>query len=392
MGFLDFLKRKKKEPEKMGPEMLQVDLPTPVGIPQDSKPLSEPGASAASAVPPVPEEEKKYYQPDEYYTEKSHEGTMFEKAVVTFEERKKISIPSSGGLYVAEILLLDYCSKGKYPHPKGGYPGFWWFAYGIRNVGAALKSLEERGFLTYGPAHDALKGFTVAELKTLLQQKGAPVSGKKADLIERVMKNFSKEELLAAGMERKYVLTEKGRVELDENAYVPYMHRYPYKTVEGCENEFNVWSVNRILGIGDKSNWKAAVDELERKYNEKLDENHDSFMKELKKCDPEGYNTLRTQDQQIRAVQKQADIYYKTDDIDSYIAFWEGLWKNGGLKFEGSGWHFTLPDLYIKTKQYDKALQFLDYMKCKKPSYADKAMKYIERVQKLKDKAENKKE
>ena len=40
--------------------------------------------------------------------------------VIAFDERKQISFPSKNGLYVAEILLLEYCSKGKYPNPKNG--------------------------------------------------------------------------------------------------------------------------------------------------------------------------------------------------------------------------------------------------------------------------------
>lgn len=113
----------------------------------------------------VPESEKKYYQPDGYYTAKIYEGTPFEKTVITFDERKKTSIPSERGLYVAEILLLEYCSYGKYPAPSNGYPGFWWFEYGIRDVAAALKSLELRGFIKYGSPYDTLTGWKVADLK-----------------------------------------------------------------------------------------------------------------------------------------------------------------------------------------------------------------------------------
>ncbi len=109
-------------------------------------------ADVAPKVTPVkisiPESEKKFYQPDSYYTDVVAEGTAFERRVITFEERKKTAIPSKRGLYPAEILLLEYCSKGTYPGPQNGYPGFWWFAYGIRDVGAALKSLEDRGYLS----------------------------------------------------------------------------------------------------------------------------------------------------------------------------------------------------------------------------------------------------
>ncbi|UKI29899.1 MAG: hypothetical protein L6W00_17930 [Lentisphaeria bacterium] len=36
--------------------------------------------------------------------------------------------------------------------------------------------------------------------------------------------------------------------------------------------------------------------------------------------------------------------------ITAYIKFWEDLWANGGLIFEGTHWHFELADLYIKNK------------------------------------------
>lgn len=172
----------------------------------------------------VPESEKKFYQPDSYYTDVVAEGTAFERRVITFEERKKTAVPSKRGLYPAEILLLEYCSKGTYPGPKNGYPGFWWCAYGIRDVGAALKSLEERGYIAWGSVRDAVGGFTVAQLKDLLTSQNMPATGKKADPVERVLSGVPDEALIAAGAQRKYILTETGRLELDENAYVPYMH------------------------------------------------------------------------------------------------------------------------------------------------------------------------
>lgn len=209
----------------------------------------------------MPEEEKKFYQPDAYYTDVVAEGTVFEHRVITFEDRKKMAIPSRRGLYPAEILLLEYCSKGTYPGPKNGYPGFWWFEYGIRDVGAALKTLEERGYIDLASAKDSVKGFTVQQLKDLLVAKGCSTTGKKADLVERVAETVPEDELLAAGIKPKYVLTEIGQLELNENAYVPYMHSVNNKTTEDDRfgMTFNVWSINKLLGSGDKSNWKAVV-------------------------------------------------------------------------------------------------------------------------------------
>lgn len=345
-----------------------------------------------TTVPSVPVAEGKYYQPNEYYTAKSYEGTICERTVVTFEERKKTSVPSENGLYVAEILLLEYCSQGKYPHPTNGYPGFWWFEYGIRDVGAALESLRKRGFIEFGSAQDALKGLTVIQLKELLQKKRLSTTGKKAELIEKTAQAFSEEELEAVGVEKKYVLTAKGFDELEKNAYVPYMHKHPNKTTEGDipSREFNVWSINRLLGMRNTPDWKSVVDAQERLLSSETEKENKKNMEWVKEYDPSGYKVIRTQDQQIKAVQKRAEEYYETKDIKSYIEFWENLWETGGLKFEGSGWHFVLPDLYIKTKEYAKARKFLDYLKKKKPCYINKADKYIQRIEKLEERERKK--
>lgn len=230
-----------------------------------------------SPIPPqkesIPESEKQYYQDDSYYTDTvpimavGLDGNYAQKKVVTFEERKRTCIPSRTGLYVAEILLLEYCSYGTYPHPKNGYPGFWWFAYGIRDVGAALKSLENRGYIEYGSAIDQFPKMTIAQLKEISFKFGIKASGNKPDIIADIIHNVPEDSLEAEIIERKYRLTEKGKNELKENAYVPYMHKHRMKTIEGAVfgPEFNVWSINRILGSGSKENWENVVLEEEHK-------------------------------------------------------------------------------------------------------------------------------
>lgn len=342
----------------------------------------------ADVQPTVPEEDKKFYKPDDYYASIIHEGTIFEHRVVTFEERKKTAIPSERGLYPAEILLLSYCSLGTYPGPKNGYPGFWWFTYGIRDVGAALKSLEDRGYIELGSISNSVGSFTVAQLKELLIAHGQPTTGKKAELVERVAKTVPEAALVNAGARAKYALTEIGRMELDDNAYVPYMHSAHNKTIECGEFavEFNVWSINKLLGSGDKSNWQAVVDAQERKMNQETAASNEAFMRDLKTSNPAAYRKLRAQERQLAAVQEARNRYQEDKDLDKYIAFWEMLWKNGGLMFEGAHWLFELPDLYIKAKRYDDALAFVLKLKKQKPTYAYKADNYIMKIEKLKAK------
>lgn len=284
----------------------------------------------------IPESEKKYYQPDSYYTAKSHEGTPFENEVISFQQRKKTSIPSNNGLYVPEILMLHFCKK--YPNPKSGYPGYWWYKYGIRDVGSVYESLLERGFLTIND-------------KT-----------------------------------GKYELTNLGKSELEENAYVPYMHSHSKYTT------FTIWDLNLLLGTGDKSNYLEIIEKKHSEIDSRNEESNKTFMKELKVIDPEGYRKLKSQDKQIKAVQA-ADGKYATDnDLDWIINFWEEIWKDGGPNFEGSGWMFRLPDLYIKAKRYDDAIAIVQKIKKTRGSYyTNKADNYITKIEERKTKDATKK-
>lgn len=283
----------------------------------------------------IPETEKKYYKEDDYYTVKIHEGTPFENEVITFEKRKETSIPSKNGLYVPEILMLHFSKK--YPNPKNGYPGYWWFRYGVRDVGSSYKSLEERGFIRLN------------EITT------------------------------------KYELTELGKLELEENAYVYYMHRHSTYTT------FTIWDLNQMLGNDNKSNYIEIIEKRHAEINKSNVKNNNEFMSELKKIDPKGYKELKTQEDQIAAVQA-ADVKYAQDkDLDWIIGFWEQIWANGGLKFNGSTWTFKLPDLYIKAKRYEDALAIVMKIKKTTPQYIDKANKYITKIEERKTKEANRK-
>lgn len=202
------------------------------------------GDNSAEIAPSVPEEEKKYYQPDEYYRS---------DGVITFEDRKATSVPSENGLYVGEIMLLHYCTMGTYPHPKNGYPGLWWYNYGIRDVTSLLKTLEDRDFIKYGSVRDSVKRLKVAELKELLKKNDLSVTGKKDILADRVQEFVPESDLISIGLEPKYILTPKGQRELSDNEYIPFL----------CSNGNNgapsVWYINKLIG-DNKQNWKLVVE------------------------------------------------------------------------------------------------------------------------------------
>ena len=184
MGLFDFLKSQKIKPENNSSSIK-------IGSGSDAHSGEVEYADSRSIAP----DERQYYRPDDYYTTYSYPGTEMARKVITFEERKKTSFPSARGLYVAEILLLEYCSYGKYPKPNGGYPGLWWFEYGIRDVGHALESLEKRGFLCWAPLDQCLSSLKVDELKQILDKTGLPTTGKKADLVKRISEEIPRESI-----------------------------------------------------------------------------------------------------------------------------------------------------------------------------------------------------
>lgn len=105
-----------------------------------------------------------------------------------------------------------------------------------------------------------------------------------------------------------------------------------------------------------------------------------SYNPEIKRLQSD----LKSQDKQLEKIKRAESYFEETGDIDYLIKFWENIWKNGGLLFNGSKWTFRLPDLYIKIGEYDKALSILK--KIKNPYYTDKRDSYIERVKKMQSK------
>lgn len=164
-------------------------------------------------------------------------------------------------------MLLEYCSYGKYPKPNGGYPGLWWFKYGIRDVGHALESLKDRGFIHWAPKTGNLGGMKVEELKQILLNEGIPTNGKKENLINRIVDSIPEERLVIPNYIPKYELTELGKLELEENGYVPYMHKHKHLTTEDGRfgETFTVWDINKLFPDGNAKNWRKVVGDIEKK-------------------------------------------------------------------------------------------------------------------------------
>jgi hypothetical protein len=136
--------------------------------------------------------------------------------------------PSKQGLYPHEIMMLEYAPRFK--TVNNTFQGFWYWQYSITEPQAVLDSLYKRGFIEISDLRTTLERLRIPEIKEelkLIQQK---MTGKKAELIDRLIEFGDIEGLEKKYIERYYVITSKGEDELNENQYVSYLHRHRYMT------------------------------------------------------------------------------------------------------------------------------------------------------------------
>lgn len=345
--------------------------------PEEKKPtlISAPVKSTDSAyadASSISPDERAYYKPDEYYT-LYKPGIPKPIRVIPFEERKKISYPSKRGLYVAEIKLLEYCKIGNYPKPSSGYPGLWWFEFGIRDVGHVLETLEQRGFIKWAPKTNSVSKLKIDELKQILNSQGLSTSGKKADLVERIIKEIPEDKLDIPNYIPKYELTPLGNVELEDNGYIPYLNHHRHLTVEDetFGESFNVWKINKLFPDGNATNWRQVVGEIEERRfgvnmaNATVDEVFNSMDIEGKRNAIRQY--LADKQTEIRnGINTPGDGYEEESQGLDYLSIGkvkEGLVKmyiSIGKKFDAPALYRETVDALCKYDMYEEAISVLD--------------------------------
>lgn len=189
MGIFDFLKKK-----------------APIGVSQSPQ---------TPSVPSSPVEVK--------------ESVSYDDEVQTLESKIRQAIPSQAGLYPHEILMLEYASS--YKICENNFQNFWKWEYSVLDPQAVLDSLFERGFICHEDARSALKHLLVSDLKSMLSKVGEKTTGKKDDLINRILNVYCSDDLEQELTTRNYALTDKGKEELKQNEYVLYLHRHRYMSV-----------------------------------------------------------------------------------------------------------------------------------------------------------------
>lgn len=111
-------------------------------------------------------------------------------------------------------------------------------------------------------------------------------------------------------------------------------------------------------------------------------ENFEAIRQQLLEEDIELQERRQRRDQQADEIRAARNRYDESLDLSEYIVFWEKLWKEGGLLFRGSRWHFELADLYVKAGRHADALTFVQWLGAN-TEYADRAKNYETKIKKL---------
>lgn len=121
------------------------------------------------------------------------------------------------GLYYGEIILLDWLNGSK---QNAKIPSSIVSFYSINPLKATYE-LIEKGLIKNGPISSGLNSLKATQLKDILRENNAKVSGKKEELIDRIIKN-NYTESINFEIPKTYVVSDEGKEILDKYGIFPW--------------------------------------------------------------------------------------------------------------------------------------------------------------------------
>lgn len=133
----------------------------------------------------------------------------------------------ASGLFPIELLVLLHAPE--YYVNEKNYPSFWSYKYNLGNVSVVLEKLVQKGFLKKETNLELnLSDLKISDLKLVLKNRSLPVSGKKEEIIRRVLQNVSLDDLDKSLTKQRYLRTEKGETSLKNAPYVAYFDKHSF--------------------------------------------------------------------------------------------------------------------------------------------------------------------
>lgn len=137
----------------------------------------------------------------------------------------QIEIPPLQGDY-AKANFLNLFSKPKQFMKNGEYAQYFLYEMGIRNCEQYGRELIAAGYLSPIEGAAAYENYKLPELKSMLEQLGLPVSGKKAALIDRIMSCGDPDFIKNHTPKDMYQLSDMGRAFVEQHDAYVQIHRH----------------------------------------------------------------------------------------------------------------------------------------------------------------------
>ena len=149
------------------------------------------------------------------FSKKEVAGKENQKNACDFIIKTEKEIPKFS--YVGQTVFLDW-ADGKSIKEKEDYPQYFFYDYGILNCKELHENMIRENFLQEANIKIILLSKSVDELKKILEECGLKKSGKKIELVERIIENndFSKIDVSNS----IYELSEKGKEFIKKYNYI----------------------------------------------------------------------------------------------------------------------------------------------------------------------------
>lgn len=125
------------------------------------------------------------------------------------------------GLNAGEIILVDWLHNKP---ENSDYPQYYKYDYYIDPRNSTEKLIKE-GFVRLSTSQDALSSLKVVDLKSILEKNNLSQSGRKKELIGRIVENISVEDFSSYIKFRSYMATDKGLDVIDKYSHLINSHK-----------------------------------------------------------------------------------------------------------------------------------------------------------------------
>lgn len=154
-----------------------------------------------------------------------------------------------------EILFLDYI-KG-WSLKNNEFPKYWTYEYRLP-LQDTIEKLNDYGFICLADAKTSLNSLTVKEIKEILKENELKVSGRKADLIDRLIENLDKDYLKDILPSEFVGLADKAEILIDENQHIFLnigLSIYELdKAYDNGVTDFHQYAINKYMKLREE-NW-----------------------------------------------------------------------------------------------------------------------------------------